>query len=104
MVSNKKKMKWLRGFKDYKLTCKRITIALYAPGTSQIQDRVKTLDDARAYFEWAEVAWLKMWDENLVTRFWMNKFYSEKHDLTNRFTCYRLWNCAKVIWSDCCGN
>lgn len=46
-----KKMKWLRGFKDYKLTCKRTTIALYAPGTSQTQDRFKTLDDARAYFE-----------------------------------------------------
>ena len=67
-------MKWLRGFKDYKLACKRITIALYAPGTSQTQDRVKILDDAKEHIS-NELKLLDLEHENLVTRFWVNKFY-----------------------------
>lgn len=73
-----KKMKWLRGFKDYKLACKRITIASCAPGTGQTQDRVKALDDDKEHIL-NELKLLDLEHENLVTRLWVNKFYSEKN-------------------------
>lgn len=71
------KLKVFKGFIDYKLACKRITITPYALGSNQLKDRVKALDDAKELLM-NEQNMLDLEHENLITKFWVNRFYSEK--------------------------
>ena len=71
------KLKVFKGFIDYKLACKRITIAPYAPGSNQLKDCVKALDDAKELIM-NEQKMLDLEHENLITKFWVNRLYSEK--------------------------